>query len=56
MAKYTQAFEDYWKHSGYAYSRNELTKRTAFNAWKASRKAIVHLNRSVIKDKQDGSS
>lgn len=48
MTDYTKAFEDYWKRSGYSSSRNELTKRTAFNAWKASRRAIVHLNRSAI--------
>ncbi len=46
--KYTKAFGDYWRRSGYSSSRNELTKHTAFNAWKASRRAIVHLNRSAV--------
>ena len=52
--KYTKAFEDYWSRVNVGVNLPEIPwvypriKRIAFNAWKASRKSIVHLNRSAV--------
>ena len=52
--KYTKAFEEYWSRSHQDIGSLEpwqypRLKQIAFNAWKASRKAIVHLNRDATK-------
>jgi len=47
--KYTKAFENYWRNANPEINLPEIpwvherVKRAAYNAWKASRRAIVHL-------------
>ena len=52
MQKYTKAFEEWWTRADTYLPVKEIyvssrVKRIAFNAWKASRRRIVHLNRDV---------
>lgn len=57
MSEYTKAFEKYWRNANPDMGRLEpwqypRLKRCAFNAWKASRRAIAHLNKSALDDRE----